>query len=119
MPDQTNSAPDDLQVKINFRVPPRMPSVYAQHMFVQPGLHEVVLSFFEILAPIFTGPQVQVEDRIKTLQEAGVVAECVARVTIPKASFSGFADAMQQIADQISSAEEPQNANDISDNPEG
>lgn len=88
-PDDINSTP----VKLNFRVFGRMPSVYAQHMSIQPGQHEVVLAFFEVIAPPIVGPQ---EDMVKQLVEHGVVAECVARVTIANGRFPAFVGAMQQ-----------------------
>jgi hypothetical protein len=92
-----------VQVKLNFRVPPRMPSVYAHHMLVQPGEFEVVLSFFEVVAPIVV-EQMDPEQR-KALLDAGVVAECVAKVTIAKDRFRLFADALREAADRFTPVE--------------
>jgi hypothetical protein len=103
MPDENDPKADEIQVKLNFRIPPRMPSVYAHHMYIQQGQNEVVISFFEVVPPVMT--EQATEDRLKTLQEIGVVAECVARVTVAKESFPAFAKAMQQVANQISTPE--------------
>src|SRR5882724_2969231 len=85
-------------VTLNFRIPPRMPSVYAHHMTVQPGECEILLSFFEIIPPLILGdPQVALE-RIK---DSGVTAECVARVTIAKDRFGLFAESMHDIATSL------------------
>jgi len=117
MPDQKEETPDSIQVKLNFRIPPRMPTVYAHHMLVQQGEFEVVLSFFEVTPPIII-EQIADTDRLKFLQETGLVAECVARVTIAKDRFPGFAQALQQIVSQITTPRESQDdANNTRDNP--
>ena len=88
-----------------------MPSLYAHHMFVQHGQNEVILSFFEVIPPILT--EDQAAERRKIVEEVGIVAECVARITIAKASFPNFANAMPQVAEQITHAEpSSQNADD-------
>jgi hypothetical protein len=104
MADEKEPKQDDVQIKLNFRTPPRMPSVYAHHMFIQPGPNEVLLSFFEVIPPVMT--EETPEERLRIVQEAGIVAECVARVTIASASFPGFAKAMQQVAEQVASQKE-------------
>lgn len=91
---------------------------YAQHMSIQPG-HEVVLAFFEVIAPPMVGPQ---EEIIKQLHESGVVAECVARVTIANDRFPSFVTAMQQyLAGQEESPQvrKDADADTASNNPEG
>lgn len=101
MSKETGPSPDTLQVKVNFRIAGRMPSVYAHHMLVQPGENEVILSFYELVLPPFAGPPS--EETLKAIEEGGVVADCVARVTIAKNKFPGFANAMQQIVDLLAS----------------
>lgn len=64
---------------------------------MQPGEHEVLLSFFEIIPPRL-GPNAT-ESEVNAIKEGGVVAECIARITIAKERFPGFAMAMQEIAD--------------------
>src|SRR5437016_13753739 len=87
MADEENTPKSDLvEVQINFRVPGRMPGVYAQHLFIQPGSDEVVLSFFEIIPPL-VAPGKSEDENLKQLRETGVVAECVARVIVPHARF--------------------------------
>lgn len=90
---------DPVQVRLNFRVPPRMPSVYAHHMLVQPGEFEVVLSFFEVVAPIVV--EKMDPEQLKALQDAGVVAECVAKVTIAKDRFRLFTEALREAAERF------------------
>jgi hypothetical protein len=122
MPDKDQKAAeqlalDDIQIKLNFRIHPRMPSVYAQHMLIQPGLNEVLLSFFEIVPPIMTAMGSPSAEQIKQLQETGVVAECVARVTVANAVFPNFVRAMQDMLSQLPKKEE--NADNARDNPKG
>lgn len=114
MPDEKKLGADEAQVKVNFRILPRMPSVYAHHLLIQPGSNEVTLSFFEVIPPIFTDQPT--EERLKLVQETGITAECVARITIAKDTFAGFAKAMQQVVEQIT-AQETQDANNTRDNP--
>ncbi len=92
---------DNLQIKVNFRIPGRMPSVYAHNMLIQAGEDEITLSFYEVILPPIMGTPS--EEQVNALKEIGLVAECVARVTVAKSKFLGFAGAMQQIADQITS----------------
>jgi hypothetical protein len=120
MPDEKELIPDSIQVKVSFRVPQRMPSLYAHHMMIQPGEHEVLLSFFEVLPPPSFGPD---EEAIKKIQEVGVVAECVARITIAKDRFPSFARAMHGILEALEAQPDEgdtvqENADDNRDNPE-
>ncbi|HMS40247.1 MAG TPA: hypothetical protein PKE69_08480 [Pyrinomonadaceae bacterium] len=107
-------------VKINFRIPSRMPSVYAHHMFIQPDESEVVLSFFEIVNPVV--PPEKEEQYIKMLQETGIQAECVARVTVANSRFPRFVSAMVKVAENLQAIENQHkgesNANDTADNKE-
>src|SRR5947209_8601105 len=99
-----DSLPEALPMKVNFRIPGRMPTVYAHHMMIQPGEFEVTLAFFEIMLP----PIVRelTEEETKHLREQGLVAECVARVTVAAERFPNFARAMMQIAEAMRALEE-------------
>lgn len=98
--EELTNDPEAVNVKVNFRVPGRMPSVYAHHMLIQTGEQEMTLSFFEVIPPLISADS---EENVKLLQETGITAECVARITIAKRRFTAFASAMQQVAGQISS----------------
>lgn len=117
MDNEKNTSADSIRVKLNFRVPSRMPTLYAHHMTIQPSENEVLLSFFEVIPPLTLG---EPEDQIKALQETGVIAECVARITVAKNTFPDFTQAMQQTLSQMSSepqgTEEGQNNADNSRN---
>lgn len=117
--EEPTSTPESANFKINFRIPGRMPSVYAHHMLIQPGEQEVLISFFELIPPVMLGDN---EAQLKLLQETGIAAECVSRITVAKSRFQGFAAAMQQIASLISSevSEEKgqENADTSGDSPE-
>jgi hypothetical protein len=114
--DTPSPDPESVQVKLNFRILGRMPSVYAHHMFVQPQANEVLLSFFEVVPPpVFDASQ----DRIKFLQETGVMADCIARITVARDSFPSFVEAMQTALNQLTSeGQEPtiENADDTRNN---
>jgi len=105
--------PQQVEVKVHYRVPSKTPSLYAHHMFVQPGEHEVLLSFFEIIPPPLTANPSETE--LNVVKDAGIVAECIARISIAKARFPGFARAMQEIVDFLAKedqiAEEKAKAN--------
>lgn len=89
-------------VSISFRVPSKMPSVYATHFFVQDSPDEVVLSFFELIHPILPPEVGEERDRaVERLKQIGVTAECVARVTVAKHKFPAFAQAMATTAERI------------------
>jgi hypothetical protein len=90
---------EDFQVKVGFRIPPRMPSVYAHHLLIQPGESEVIVSFFEIIPPLFINETL--EERTERIKETGLVAECVARITVSIDKFPRFANAMMQVAEQL------------------
>lgn len=108
-------------VPINFRIPSKMPSVYATHFFVQDSPDEVILSFFEVVHPILPPDPGEERDKgLERLKQTGVVAECVARVTVAKHKFPGFAQAMmttaKRIIEEFGGLEE--NADNQSDNTE-
>lgn len=77
---------DGENVPLHFSIPAGMVSRYAHHMLVQATEFEVTLSFFELKPPlVLGGPEQQMEALKK-----GVLAECVARVTIAKARYPEF-----------------------------
>lgn len=111
------------RVRINFRIPARMPSVYASHFFVQETEDEVVLSFFELIHPIIP-PGISDESKQQTrerIQELGVGAECVSRITIAKHKLPSLAYIINEAAERFihsmeefekQEAEERKNADD-------
>jgi len=96
-------SPESTQVRLNFRIPSRMPTLYAHHMIVQPGEHEVTISFFEVIPPLVLGGP---KEQMKLLQETGIMAECVARITVAKSRYPAFAEAMQQVLSQVTSEQD-------------
>ena len=96
---------DQEQVRVNFRFPVRMPSLYAHHMLVQEAEHEVVLSFFETVPPIFLAEPTEArEARVKMIKEEGINADCIARISIAKARYPSFAEAIQETLNRIQQA---------------
>ena len=89
-----------LEVQVKFRIPQKVPSVVAQEMVIQPSIDGVQLSFFEIQLPIVTGKEMDAE-QIKTIQESGVIAECVSKVFVPMSKFEGFVTALNETTSQI------------------
>lgn len=87
---------DNEQISMRFQVPSKMPSVLAQHLFVQPLGEFVQLSFFEIVTPPMN-PNYSEDENIKRLKETGMVAECVSRINIPASRYESFVKAMQQV----------------------
>lgn len=99
---------DNEQISMSFRVPSKMPSVLAQHLFVQPLGEFVQLSFFEIVY-LPTNPNYSKDENIKRLKETGIVAECVSRINIPASHYKNFVKAMQQVViDDVSNEDKSQ-----------
>jgi hypothetical protein len=90
--------PGEIDIPLHFNIPIEMPSVYATNMLVQSGEHEVIISFFEAQVPVFVEED---EDNIETLKKVGIRADCVAKVTIAKDRFEGFANAIKGFADRL------------------
>jgi hypothetical protein len=97
--DTQAGAIESLSVPLRYRLPSRMPTLYVHHLFVQVGEDDVTLSFFEVIPPYIT--DANKEEQIRLLQETGLTAECVARITISKARYPSFVTAMQQVLDQV------------------
>lgn len=99
VPAPNAQAQDDVQIPLRFNIPSGMTSRYAHHMLVQPGEHEVTISFFEVFPPLLLGSP---DEQKEILINEGVKAECVARVTIAKARYFGFVKAWESIIEQLS-----------------
>jgi hypothetical protein len=92
---------ESAKVRINFRIPSKMPALYAHHMVVQSGEHEVTISFFEVIQP-----PILEKDQLKLLEETGVSAECIARIAIAKSRFPEFVEVMKQALSRMSAQKE-------------
>lgn len=93
--------PKDEQIPLRFRVPSNMSGRLSQHLLIQ-DLGEIVqLSFFEVVNPLVTPENAQ--DTLSKLKESGIIAECVARIYVPASRFPAFSEAMQRVADIITS----------------
>ena len=99
MADETQNTVETYAVKVNFRIPARMPSVYAHSMTLQVAENEAILNFYEVMPPLLIGEQ-QAE-MLADLQETGLNAECVARVTIAKANLPKFADMINEFVAKL------------------
>jgi hypothetical protein len=89
---KTKSAP---QIKLNFRLAPKTPSLTAQHMIIQDVGDFIQLSFFEIAFPLMSDDATP--EQIELLSEAGINAECVARINVPASRFNDFVDAINGV----------------------
>lgn len=94
---------DNDQVKVTFNIPVDKPSVYASNILIQPLEHEVLISFYEMQPPILPG--VNEAENLAILRKVGLRADCVAKVTISKQRFEGFANAFRQAASDMKAAE--------------
>ncbi len=86
---------EDSGFPIRFRIPTRMPSVIAQHLTVQPIEDGILLSFYEVIPPLF--PTDLSEEQMKQLKETGVPAECVSKVFVPNSRYVDFLDTMDSV----------------------
>jgi hypothetical protein len=85
-----------LNVGVTFRIPARMPSVYAHHLLAQQDEAEIILSFFEVMLPVVT-----TDEQVKIIQQTGIPADCVARVTIAKHRFLRFMEILEKVREDI------------------
>ena len=76
------------QIPLRFNVPVGTISKYATNMVVQANDQEVVIYFFEAQPPIFLEES---EKNIEELKAVGIRADCVAKITVSKDRFKGFA----------------------------
>jgi hypothetical protein len=85
-----------VEVPVRLRVPPGMTSVTAHQLVIHTSPDAVLLSFFEVVPPmILPGSS---EEQQKAIIQAGVIAECVARIIVPKSKYAEFLDVMQKAA---------------------
>lgn len=101
-PTKPEAVPETLaeKVSVNWHIPTGLASRYAHHMLVQATEFEVTLSFFELKPPVILGdtpPEV-----VKDILKQGVLAECIARVTIAKARYPEFLQAFTSVVSAIS-----------------
>jgi hypothetical protein len=86
---------NEIEVPVRFRILPGMASVTAQQLLIHTSPDSVLLSFFEIIPPVIL--DTNTEEQKKAILQAGVVAECVARVNIPKSKYAEFVNTMQVV----------------------
>jgi len=84
------------EVKLNFRIPARLPSVIAQHLVVQPNEDGVLLSFYEVIPPLIK-EETPTEEDIKKIKDIGLIAECVSKVFVPGSRYEAFVRAMSSV----------------------
>ena len=84
------------QLSVNFRVPPKTPSVTAQQLFAQNLGDFIQLSFFEMVFPLI--PQDASPEQMAAIKAVGVTAECVSRVNIPASLYPDFLRVMESVA---------------------
>ena len=78
-----------------------MPSLFAQNLLVQTWPSHIVLSFFETVLP----PKGKLtEAEREQLEEIGILAECVARITMTPDAFVEAARVMSEMAENIKKA---------------
>ena len=86
---------ENTEVPLNFRLLGRMPSVFANNLLIQANSESVLVSFFETILP----PKLELTpEDIQELKEVGILAECVARITMPPQAFIQAAEAMGRVA---------------------
>lgn len=90
---KTESA-DTQQIPLRFRIPAGTPSKLAQQLTIT-NLGDVIqLGFYEIIPPLL--PKGFAQENPETVREIGLIAECVARINIPRSHFASFVFAMQE-----------------------
>ena len=83
------------KIPVNLRTSYDMMSRTAQHMSVQ-DLGEIIqLSFFEIVFPNITADVT--EEEVQAIETAGLMANCVAKINIPRSRYGDFVDVMKTV----------------------
>lgn len=88
---------DEMEVPVRFRIPVGMASVTAHQIIIHTNPDGVLLSFFEVIPPVILNSAS--EEQKRAILQAGVVAECVARITVPNSKYAEFVNVMQEVLD--------------------
>ncbi len=106
VPPESDALPEVLaeRVPIKWHIPVGLGSRYAHHMLVQASDFEVTISFFELKPPVILG-DISREEQQRILKE-GVLAECVARVTVARERYPEFLKAFMGVMKQEESNSE-------------
>ena len=105
------SASEEAEVPLHFVMSNFLPSVLAQHITIQGTAENILVGFYEANPPIMFDPN---QEAIDALKREGFVAECVARIAIPKSQFIEIAAVFSQVANRLKPTEKEggdQNAN--------
>lgn len=83
------------KIPVNLRTSFDMTSRTAQHMSVQDLGELIQLSFFEIVFPNITADATKEE--IEAIETGGLMANCVAKINIPRSRYGDFVDVMKSV----------------------
>jgi hypothetical protein len=80
-------------VRIDLRVPPDLPSLYATNMVVQHTPHEFIVSFFNVQPPALLGTPEEKAQQLEAVDS--VPAQCVARIVVAARRMGDFIQVLQ------------------------
>jgi hypothetical protein len=83
-------------IRLDFKLPPGQPSVFANHMVVQSDSTMVYLAFFEAMPPLLIGSEQEIQAQAEQIHS--VTPSCVGRIAIPANRITDFAGALAGIA---------------------
>ncbi len=93
-----------IELEIEHRFQPV--SQFSNHLIVQADGECVYLSFFQVNPPFVFVPSDTDEEKLSALKKSGrLVAECVARVAIPKGKLGPFVEAIRKITSKVESGQ--------------
>ena len=89
----------EVAVPIDWSVSDNIVARYATNMVVQRLENEFVISFFEIMPPIFLGDPEYIAEKLENLKSAQ--ANCVAQVIVAHNKLPAFIDALKKNHDSV------------------
>lgn len=91
--DHEPKTPKKITLPIQWEIPANIQSRYATNVIVQPGQHEIVISFFETQYPPLAGTPDQNAERLAAL--GAIRAECVGRIIVAPDQLPSIIEALQ------------------------
>jgi hypothetical protein len=97
---RATGTPHQIELEIEHHV--QATSLFSNHLIVQADPETVYLSFFQINPPFVFSASGTDEDKLAALKKAGkLIAECVAKVAIPRGKIGSFIEAINKTASKV------------------
>jgi hypothetical protein len=89
---------------IEWFVPDNIVSKYATNITIQRTENEFIISFFEIVPPLFVGSPEYIKENLEKLEN--IRANCIARIIVSERRMAAFSKTMLDASNRIIPTEE-------------